>query len=68
MNEEIKYLLNYYNISPPPTVQTEEEVVEYVLELYSDLQKRVELIQGIAERSGKVDQLIVESSQYRLVS
>lgn len=68
MNEEIKHLLNSHNISPPHTVQTEEEVVEYLLELNSKLEARLNLIKGVADGGESTHKLIIDTYQYRLVS
>lgn len=45
MNEEIKYLLQSNNLKPPHSVQTEEEVVEWLIDMYKDMRAMIEYIE-----------------------
>lgn len=68
MNNEIKYLLELHSISPPPTVQTEEEVVEYLLDKLEVVKGKQRLARGLLCDDNQYVHTIVDSSQGKLLS
>lgn len=52
MNKDTKHLLNLKGISPPSSVQTERDVIEYLLECNEDLQLTLSTI-GILSNSNR---------------
>jgi hypothetical protein len=68
MNTEIKYLLDIHKISPPPTVQTEEEVVEYLLDKLELLKRKQILARGILCDNDQYTHTIVDYNQISLLS
>lgn len=47
MNSEIKALLTLHGLTPPPKVISEEEVVEWLLDLVEDRDKKLRYISNI---------------------
>ena len=47
MNNEIKTLLSIYERKPPHTVQTDEEVVEWLLEELKERDNTISFVRGV---------------------